>query len=51
MSLWGCEVGTGFLSCANTMYSDSERIFVAAMAMAAIALASYLVIRLISERS
>jgi hypothetical protein len=50
MSLWGCQVGSGFLNCANTMYSDGERILVAATIMAAIALASYLVIRAIGAR-
>jgi hypothetical protein len=50
MSLWGCQVGSGFLSCANTMYSESERMLVGATIMAAIALASYLVIRLTSAR-
>lgn len=50
MSLWGCQVGSSFLSCAGTMYSDGERMLLGATVMAAITLAAYIVVRLANPR-
>jgi hypothetical protein len=45
MYLWGCHLGSGFLGCAGTFYSSSERAMLAVMVILAIGGASYLIAR------
>lgn len=45
MNLWGCELGSRFLDCAGTLYTDWERALLGAIVIAAVAAGSFLVVR------
>jgi hypothetical protein len=45
MSLWGCQLNSAFLNCADHFYTDQERLLLGGMLMALIALSAFLVFR------
>ena len=50
MSLWGCQLGTEFLTCAGTMYTADKRALLGAIAILAVSAASFVVVRLANPR-
>lgn len=50
MSLWGCQVGFEFLTCAGTMYTTKERALLGACVILAVTAASFVVVRLVNQR-
>jgi len=50
MYLWGCQLGSGFLNCAGTFYSSSERAMLGAAVILAIGGASYVIARTFQNR-
>lgn len=50
MYIWGCQLGSGFVNCAGTSYSDSERVMLAGLVLLAIGGASYLIAQAFQNR-
>ena len=50
MSLWGCQVGIEFLTCAGTLYTAKERALLGAFVILAVSAASFVIVRLVNQR-
>lgn len=50
MSLWGCQLGLEFLTCAGTLYTTKERALLGAIVIVTVTIASFVVVRLVNPR-
>jgi hypothetical protein len=50
MSLWGCQLGVEFLTCAGTLYTGKERALLGVFVLLAVTAASFVVVRLVNPR-
>jgi len=50
VSLWGCQLGGGFLDCAGHMYSADERALLGAIVIAIVSAASFALVKLVNPR-
>ena len=46
MALWGCQIGSEFLTCAGTMYTPTERALLGAIVVLLATAGSFIVVRL-----
>ncbi|HLK46948.1 MAG TPA: hypothetical protein VKT49_02375 [Bryobacteraceae bacterium] len=50
MFLWGCQLGSEFLNCAGTLYTDRERALLGAIVILMATAVSFVVVRLVNPR-